>query len=195
MLIFVYFFRLFHEGDEGAERSAIKAEKIKCVLEYFLHVSSKIENKQEMDSLISFERRCLPSAFQPDWAKSNQTLCEISASTDGVIEDAEGHLQVDFANKYIGGGILGQGMVQEEIRFAMCPDLFVSRLFTEALRDNEVMVITGAKQFNDYSGYRTTFKLKRVETPKPLDRDKYGRELVTLVAMDALKFKRYLFLI
>lgn len=31
--------------------------------------------------------------------------------------------QADFANKYIGGGVLCGGCVQEEIRFAECPEL------------------------------------------------------------------------
>jgi hypothetical protein len=33
---------------------------------------------------------------------------------------------VDFANKRIGGGILGHGSVQEEIMFCMFPELMVT---------------------------------------------------------------------
>ena len=40
-------------------------------------------------------------------------------------------LQVDFANKFVGGGVLGDGCVQEEIRFLINPELIVTRLFTE----------------------------------------------------------------
>lgn len=54
--------------------------------------------------------------------------------------------QVDFANKYIGGGVLGSGLVQEEILFLMSPELIVSRLFTEKLDDNECLRITGTSQ-------------------------------------------------
>ena len=59
-------------------------------------------------------------------------------------------LQVDFANKYIGGGVLGEGCVQEEIRFLICPELIVSRLITEELDDNECLVMTGAERFSRY---------------------------------------------
>ena len=31
-------------------------------------------------------------------------------------------LQVDFANKMVGGGVLGQGLVQEEIRLVEGPE-------------------------------------------------------------------------
>lgn len=59
-------------------------------------------------------------------------------------------MQVDFANRYLGGGVLGGGCVQEEIRFLVCPELILSRLFTEELDDNECLVIIGAQQFSEY---------------------------------------------
>lgn len=52
-------------------------------------------------------------------------------------------LQVDFANQFVGGGVTSSGLVQEEIRFLINPELIVSRLFTEALDDNECLIITG----------------------------------------------------
>ena len=57
---------------------------------------------------------------------------------------------MDFANKYIGGGVLRYGCVQEEIRFLVCPELIVSRLFVEELDANEVLVITGPETFSKY---------------------------------------------
>ncbi|KAG7253515.1 hypothetical protein CRUP_000823, partial [Coryphaenoides rupestris] len=52
-------------------------------------------------------------------------------------------VQVDFANRFVGGGVTGHGLVQEEIRFLINPELIVSRLFTEALENNECLIITG----------------------------------------------------
>ncbi len=52
-------------------------------------------------------------------------------------------LQVDFANQFVGGGVTSSGLVQEEIRFLINPELIVSRLFTEALDHNECLIITG----------------------------------------------------
>jgi len=51
--------------------------------------------------------------------------------------------QVDFANKMVGGGVLGRGCVQEEIMFLAFTELLVSRLFTEELGDHECLVVTG----------------------------------------------------
>lgn len=45
--------------------------------------------------------------------------------------------------RYIGGGVLGWGCVQEEIRFIICPELIVACLFTEMLEKNEALIITG----------------------------------------------------
>ncbi|CAB1338650.1 unnamed protein product [Coregonus sp. 'balchen'] len=50
--------------------------------------------------------------------------------------------KVDFANRFVGGGVTSSGLVQEEIRFLINPELIVSRLFTEALQYNECLVIT-----------------------------------------------------
>lgn len=52
-------------------------------------------------------------------------------------------MQVDFANQFVGGGVTSSGLVQEEIRFLVNPELIISRLFTEALDHNECLIITG----------------------------------------------------
>lgn len=69
-------------------------------------------------------------------------------------------IQVDFANKYLGGGALNTGLVQEEIRFMICPEMIVSRLITEALGDKECLIMTGCEQFTEYEGYADSFKFK-----------------------------------
>ena len=68
--------------------------------------------------------------------------------------------QVDFANSYIGGGVLNAGRVQEEIKFCMCPELIVSMLFTERMGGNEAIIISGFEQFSDYSGYASKLKFE-----------------------------------
>ena len=58
--------------------------------------------------------------------------------------------QVDFANKYLGGGVLGGGCVQEEIRFLISPEMILSCLFVEELDDNEVLLMNGPETFSKY---------------------------------------------
>lgn len=65
---------------------------------------------------------------------------------------------MDFANKYLGGGVLNHGCVQEEIRFLVCPELIVSMLFTERMELNEAVLIRGCEQFSSYTGYADSFE-------------------------------------
>jgi poly(ADP-ribose) glycohydrolase len=77
----------------------------------------------------------------------------------GVEDSFNGLAIVDFANKFVGGGILGSGMVQEEILFSSYPELLVSKLLTDELDDNEVLCVTGAHRFFKLKGYasKTSF--------------------------------------
>ena len=47
-------------------------------------------------------------------------MLEIKSNNDSI-EDFYGHGKIDFANKYIGGGALHTGCVQEEIMFSNHP--------------------------------------------------------------------------
>lgn len=112
----------------------------------------------------------------------------LHVSDDGTIEDdGEGLLQVDFANKFLGGGVLNYGCVQEEIRFVINPELLISRLFTECLENNECMIIMGCERFTAYRGYASSFMFTGDivdETP----RDSSRRRKCTIVAIDAVPF-------
>eukprot|EP00698_Gefionella_okellyi_P007931 TRINITY_DN1940_c0_g1_i2.p1 TRINITY_DN1940_c0_g1~~TRINITY_DN1940_c0_g1_i2.p1 ORF type:complete len:345 (+),score=55.45 TRINITY_DN1940_c0_g1_i2:47-1036(+) len=126
-------------------------EKLRCLLHYFERVRMKTPS-----GLVIFERRALLAPVQ--WHDSDVPLTNMYTRADGTIEDdGKGMLEVDFANKSIGGGVLGKGCVQEEIRFCINPELIASRLFTEEMLDHEAVVITGTERFCNYSGYRDKF--------------------------------------
>lgn len=72
---------------------------------------------------------------------------------EGVIEDAEGALQVDFANQFIGGGVISGGCVQEEILFAVCPELICAMVFCPRMLRYECIFISGCERFSGYKGY------------------------------------------
>lgn len=65
---------------------------------------------------------------------------------------------MDFANRFIGGGVLSAGRVQEEIRFTVCPELLVSLLFMECMEENEAIVIQGYEQFASVQGYAESLR-------------------------------------
>uniref|UniRef100_A0A3B4YWF3 poly(ADP-ribose) glycohydrolase n=1 Tax=Seriola lalandi dorsalis TaxID=1841481 RepID=A0A3B4YWF3_SERLL len=175
----INFYRLF----EGS--SPRKIEKLKTLLCYFRRVT---QNKPK--GLVTFTRQTLnpPS----NWESCQTQLTRLHITCEGTIEDdGYGMLQVDFANRFVGGGVTGHGLVQEEIRFLINPELIVSRLFTEALEYNECLIITGTEQYSKYSGYAESYKWKesyKDETP----RDDWQRRCTEIVAIDALKYRHFL---
>lgn len=138
---------------------------------------------------VTFSRRSVPQRGCPMWSRSNSSLATLPLHVDShnTIEDANGLIQVDFANKFLGGGVLGHGCVQEEIRFVICPELMLSMLFTEELGPNEALMIIGSERFSNYTGYGYTFQWAGDfidNTP----RDSSGRRRCAVLAIDAVPF-------
>ncbi len=76
------------------------------------------------------------------------------------IEDQPGALNVNFANKYIGGGALTHGKTQEEVLFLVYPELYPSILMCPKMDQNEAILIKNAWKTNRYSGYNRTLKFE-----------------------------------
>lgn len=161
-------------------------EKIKCICHYFRRVTAI----PAPTGVLTITRRYVTAKDFPKWNILNVSVACARLRVDGTgtIEDATGELQVDFANKYMGGGVLGHGCVQEEIRFVICPELFVTKLFCECLKPNEAILITGVERYSDYTGYASTFKWNgNYEDQTQWDTSR--RKLCTIVAIDALEFR------
>jgi len=161
--------------------------KCACMLQYFLGTLA-----QEADlhgEVVDFQRNLVledsPQATVSFWQNSAIKLAEVSILDEGGIEDAAGALQADFANEYIGGGVFFSGCVQEEIRFAVSPELLVACLLCEVMAPNEAVVIAGAQQFSRYAGYGHSFEYAGPwEDASALDGRR--RRDVHVVAFDAL---------
>ncbi|EDO41019.1 predicted protein, partial [Nematostella vectensis] len=181
----INFNRLFQGGKGGT--STVKCEKLQSVLHYFRCVTQCTPT-----GTLTFHRQALQSEDLPKWERSSENFSRLHVSTKGNIEDdGTGFLQVDFANKYIGGGVIGEGCVQEEIRFLICPEMILSRLFCERLDSNECVFIIGAQRFSNYTGYAHTFKWAGHHDDKSI-RDSWGRRYSQVVAIDAHVFHSYI---
>jgi poly(ADP-ribose) glycohydrolase len=78
---------------------------------------------------------------------------------------------------------LGNGCVQEEIKFATCPELIAALFFTETLQDNEALIITGAKPYSTYKGYGRDFEfVGEADLNKPCSQ--------VVIAIDAIDFSK-----
>ena len=95
---------------------------------------------------------------------------------------------MDFANKYLGGGVLGHGAVQEEIRFSICPELISSMLFMECMEANEAIIVQGFEQFSKYKGYSRGLEYDGDYNDKA-KRYVSGNILTSLMAIDAVPYR------
>jgi poly(ADP-ribose) glycohydrolase len=99
-------------------------------------------------------------------------------------------MQLDFANRFVGGGVLRGGCIQEEIRFMINPECLASLLFVEVMGDGEAVSITGTERFSKYSGYSYDFSYDGPLTdPTPLDAETQRLQTV-IIAIDATHYKR-----
>ena len=161
--------------------------KIRCFLKYFERIGANeftIYKKLRVKELI-LRRVILENKLK--WInleQSNNTLCNFKVDHYQKIEEAsQKYVRVDFANKYLGGGVLNTGCVQEEIMFTICPDLIVSMLFMEKMDENEAIIISGFERYYNYSGYGRTFKYKEDYLDKSPEEN-------FLVAIDALNYEK-----
>lgn len=91
-------------------KSRSQLSKMLCLLQYFSRLMRAEKNSEDfINARLSFERLVLKDT--PDWSNCSKQLVEL-VPHEGLIEDNHGALQVDFANKFIGGGVLQLGNVQ-----------------------------------------------------------------------------------
>ncbi|KAF9958978.1 hypothetical protein BGZ72_010510 [Mortierella alpina] len=184
----INFISMFWSEESRNPCSSTQAAKLRCILHYFERVTTEMPK-----GTVTYHRQVLkkPAYLEPGERLNKQdfVLSKVTLDATKPIEDApEGALQLDFANKNIGGGVLDKGAVQEEIRFMVCPELIISRLFTQQLEANEAVLIKGAERYSNHIGYSKTFEWfsdHRDSTP----RDKLGRRMTEICALDARPFK------
>jgi len=101
---------------------------MRFLVEYFTSfvVFSKT-NKPFGSEEVSVHRKVLLDEIETvsvtRWIKSDRLITRSSCTfhSNGTIEDSSASLHCDFANAYLGGGVLQGGNVQEEILFLCKP--------------------------------------------------------------------------
>jgi poly(ADP-ribose) glycohydrolase len=163
--------------------------RCKCFLVYFEKIS---DQKFNLEGFIKVQRKVFPqktsqSLYSKEtWKRQRAPLCSFRIEDSKKIEDCGTlTLQVDFANAYIGGGVLHSGCVQEEIRFTICPELLLSRLLMEMMEDNEAIIVSGYERCSNYKGYAMSFACTG-ECNDDSQRDDLGAPMSSLVAIDAM---------
>jgi len=173
-----------------SRRNKVKLEKIKCIYNYFRRLSGGFQDQE----IISYERIVLKPKTHGTvnldfWKQSTKPLRNCVIKDKGSIEDENDAIQVDFANRCIGGGVLDSGCVQEEIRFLIGPELLITLLITENLMDHEAVMVSGSEVYSKYTGYSDTFKYAG-NCEQDLQLDSFLRKDSMVLAIDAIDFSR-----
>lgn len=165
--------------------------KIKCLVHYFERIFTCMPsgNVSFQRKVLSLQRTeyCISYSKANFWSNSHLSLCPFEVDKSRLIEDHQPceALEVDFANKYLGGGALRLGCVQEEIRFMINPELIVGMLFLPAMLANEAIEIVGSERFSNYTGYASSFQFSG-DYVDHKDVDYLGRRKTRVIAIDAL---------
>ncbi len=162
------------------------ASKILFMLNYFATVKA-IEDPKQINAVIKYTRIVLPQQDYDKltiehWLGSKKRLTKMEIREKGSIEDCHNSLLVDFANKYLGGGVMEHGAVQEEILFLIMPELLITRFLCDRLADNEALLVENLGLFSEYEGYSGELHFS---SPYLGREGKFGR---SVVAIDALPF-------
>ena len=143
------------------------------------------------DLFIVYERKNVKTVDQKP--VSNMSVYNVNRYYEPISD--EGVLLIDFANKFIGGGVLDEcGCAQEEIMFAQCPELILSCLFTEPLDDNESVAVHGFRQYSASIGYGFTFKYSPVALPEHQSFNVFQGKMIYnthMAAVDAVDYRSY----
>lgn len=99
----------------------------------------------------------------------------------------EANLQADFANAYLGGGVLSGGGSQEESMFVEFTELLVTMFLVEKMHPFEAVEIAGAKKYVEHNMMGARHLERSEQFCRPVDN---GPEITT-VALDAICFNRH----
>jgi hypothetical protein len=98
------------------------------MLNYFecIRISEMDKREEFLSESVNISRHRLHpvAANAAQWRSCDKPLQPFESLDHGVIEGAHDCLQVDFANKFIGGGVLRRGSVQvmsrDRCRYSAC---------------------------------------------------------------------------
>ncbi len=169
------FLKLFGPGARGD-----RVAKIRALFAYF---EAWAPPTAEPDTALVIHRR---SGVAP----STPAPITLSVELDTSITDVNGMVQADFANAYLGGGVLGGGCVQEEVMFAEHPELMLTMALCQKMGTREAVLVLGHARYTIGSGYGSTYRFSHRVTTRPPVTTIDGTAVLgsAITAIDAIPF-------
>lgn len=157
-------------------------------LQMFIHFFERIDH-HVLPGEVVIDRIQGVALTASEWQQSDKALLTMEVAERKIgFETAPELAHADFANKFLGGGVFSGGCVQEEIRFAICPELCLSMLICSCMQADEAVQITGSEQFSAYKGYGWSLEYAGDHVDQAVRRAD-GSVKTAVLAMDALDFR------
>ncbi|XP_022909062.1 uncharacterized protein [Onthophagus taurus] len=138
--------------------------KLKCILHYFDYI-----NDNEDIGTLQILRQVMSSKEWltiEDWLECILPLCPLLIKHEGKLERNNfDTVHICFASSKIGGDSLGSGNSQECTTFFTFADILCTLLNVEALEDNEMIRIEGARQLSRIADPKNKACFETIETP------------------------------
>jgi len=91
------------------------------------------------------------------WEASEAPLCAVHIR-DGNLEESAADVHAEFANAFVGGGVVTGDFAMEEILFLVKPELMVAMALQNRMADTEVICVSGAVQYSRVQGFGADFE-------------------------------------
>lgn len=157
------------------------------VMIYFYQVS-----RAEPDALKTERITITRKAIGTPLAASDEALmCPFKLERDAVsIHDfvGDGYLQADFANEYLGGGVLCGGGSQEESLFLECTELLICMYLVEKMLPFEAVEMAGARKYVEHNMMGSRYRSRGEQFCRPVE---VSDRATTVTAFDAICFNAY----
>ena len=121
---------------------------------------------EDQGGVVTFDRqgyRKGPSPWQ--WDGNGKPLCRVEI-VDGSVDDCVADAHAEFANAYVGGGVMTGDAAMEETLFLVKPELMVAMALQGRMVDEEVVSVSGARKYSSISGFGQNFV--SMSPPHPL---------------------------
>ncbi|XP_044580163.1 uncharacterized protein LOC123262133 isoform X3 [Cotesia glomerata] len=166
---FTNFFKYLHLNSQKI--------KLQSILQYFefLETDGALEGRMLVSRQVMTSKQWLTIE---DWLESNVLLCPLTIRHVGRLERVDTDtkvLHVCFASSRFGEGVLEDAISQETVHIATHPEMLAVILSVEALEDNEVLIVEGARHVSRINNPKQKATFESIPNPNP----------VTVCCMDA----------
>lgn len=185
-----------HDILHGTRNTDAIAAKLSCFFSYWvsfyrLKMTYAADFQTMMAQKVTFEiKSAHPNVMELLKKHKDTPIIHVDYSRGKDMSDeTKGNLFVDFANKDIGGGVLSNGSVQEEIEFSRRPECLISILVSPTMTNDDVIFLSNTVTTSETKGYADKFRFENAIAPNIMMQQKHKNH--NIVAMDATSFKKY----